>query len=175
MAPTQPESEAPPQDAEQAPPEPLEGQRTGTLEDASDTPLQDSTARPLIPDQPATPPGQPEPLAVAKDIVQFASDKGAADILLMDIRKLSIIADYFIICSGDNERQIRAINQGIRDGVEERWELSPLHRVSPEQEQAGWVLLDYGGVVVHIFSPQMREFYRLERLWSEAATLLRMQ
>ena len=112
---------------------------------------------------------------MAKEIVQLASDKGAADILLMDIRKLSIIADCFIICSGDNERQIRAINQGIRDGVEERWGLAPLHRVSPEQEQAGWVLLDYGSVVVHIFSPQMREFYRLERLWSEAATLLRMQ
>ena len=118
---------------------------------------------------------EPEPLALAKEIVQFASDKGAADVLLMDIRKLSIIADYFIICSGDNERQIRAISRGITDGVDERWGLDPLHRAGTEQEQAGWVLLDYGGVVVHIFSPQMREFYRLERLWSEAATLLRMQ
>jgi ribosome-associated protein len=169
MAPTRPESEAPPQGAP-------DGEPPGdSLEEiVLDSPEAGDT-RPLIPDQPATPPGQPEPLAVAKDIVQFASDKGAADILLIDIRKLSIIADYFIICSGDNERQIRAINQGIRDGVEERWGLSPLHRVSPEQEQAGWVLLDYGGVVVHVFSPQMREFYRLERLWSEAATLLRMQ
>jgi ribosome-associated protein len=165
MAPTRPESEAPPQGAPSG----------DTLEETDQDSPEASGARPLIPDQPATPPGQPEPLAVAKDIVQFASDKGAADILLMDIRKLSIIADYFIICSGDNERQIRAINQGIRDGVEERWGLSPLHRVNPEQEQAGWVLLDYGGVVVHVFSPQMREFYRLERLWSEAATLLRMQ
>jgi ribosome-associated protein len=118
---------------------------------------------------------EPEPLALAKEIVQFASDKGAADVLLMDIRKLYIIADYFIICSGDNERQIRAISRGITDGVDERWGLDPLHRAGTEQEQAGWVLLDYGGVVVHIFSPQMREFYRLERLWSEAATLLRMQ
>lgn len=175
MAPPRPESEAPSQDAEQTPPEAPAGPYAGPLEGATDDPLQNSIARPLIPDQPATPPGQPEPLTVAKEIVQLASDKGAADILLMDIRKLSIIADCFIICSGDNERQIRAINQGIRDGVEERWGLAPLHRVSPEQEQAGWVLLDYGSVVVHIFSPQMREFYRLERLWSEAATLLRMQ
>lgn len=118
---------------------------------------------------------EPDPLALAKDVVQFASDKGGADILLMDIRKLSIIADYFVICSGDNERQIRAISRGIQDGIEEQRGLSPRHRGRSQGEQAGWVLLDYGGVVVHVFSPQMREFYRLERLWSEAATLLRMQ
>src|SRR5919202_3890258 len=119
---------------------------------------------------PATTAGEePDPLLLAKDIVQFASDKGAADILLMDIRKLSIIADYFIICSGDNERQIRAINRGITEGIAERWGLDPLNRrPGGEQEQAGWVILDYGSVIVHIFSPQMREFYRLERLWNEA-------
>ncbi|MBI3970369.1 MAG: ribosome silencing factor [Chloroflexi bacterium] len=118
---------------------------------------------------------EPEPLALAKDIVQIASDRGASDILLMDIRKLSIIADYFAICSGENERQIRAIHRGIRDGVDERYGLAPMHRAGPEQDQGGWVVLDYGGVIVHIFSPQMREYYHLERLWSEAATLLRMQ
>jgi ribosome-associated protein len=119
---------------------------------------------------------EPDPLDVAREIVRLASDKGAADILLMDIRKLSIIADYFVICSGDNERQIRAINRGITEGVDERWDFHPLNRrPGVEAEQAGWVVLDYGSVIVHIFSPQMREFYRLERLWSEAATLLRMQ
>ena len=118
----------------------------------------------------------PNPLSVAKEVVTLASDKGAADVLLMDIRKQSIIADYFVICSGDNVRQIRAISRGIRDGLDERWGLDPLNRPGgQEQEEAGWVVLDYGGVVVHIFSPQMREYYRLERLWSEAATLLRMQ
>ncbi len=119
--------------------------------------------------------GSPEPLAIAKEIVTLASDKGAADVLLMDIRKQSIIADYFIICSGDNERQIRAISRGIQDGVDAQWGLDPINRVTADAEESGWVVLDYGGVVVHIFSPQMREFYRLERLWSEAATLLRMQ
>ena len=119
---------------------------------------------------------EPDPLDVAREIVRLASDKGAADILLMDIRKLSIIADYFVICSGDNERQIRAINRGIAEGIDERWGLEPLRRrPGVEQEQAGWVILDYGSVIVHIFSPQMRDFYRLERLWNEAATLLRMQ
>ena len=123
----------------------------------------------------AGPAAEPEPLDLAKEVVQQASDKGAADVLLMDIRKLSIIADYFVICSGDNERQIRAISRGISEGVDDQWGLAPLHRAGTDQEQAGWVLLDYGSVVVHIFSPQLREFYRLERLWSEAATLLRMQ
>ncbi len=119
---------------------------------------------------------EPDPLDLAREIVRLASDRGAADILLMDIRKMSIIADYFVICSGDNERQIRAINRAIAEGVDERWGLDPLNRrPSVEQEQAGWVILDYGSVIVHIFSPQTRDFYRLERLWSEAATLLRMQ
>ena len=119
---------------------------------------------------------EPDPLDVAREIVGIASDKGAADILLMDIRKMSIIADYFVICSADNERQIRAINRGITEGLDEKWGLNLLNqRPGAEQEQAGWVVLDYGGVIVHIFSPQMREHYRLERLWSEAATLLRMQ
>ena len=117
----------------------------------------------------------PDPLTVAKEVVTLASDKGAADILLMDIRKQSIIADYFVICSGDNERQIRAIVRGIRDGIDEQFRLDPMNRTNQAQETSGWVVLDYGGVVVHVFSPQMREFYRLERLWSEAATLLRMQ
>jgi ribosome-associated protein len=117
----------------------------------------------------------PTALAVAKEIVTIASDKGAADVLLMDIRKQSIIADYFVIMSGDNDRQIRAITRGILDGLDERWGLDPAHKVNQAQEESGWVVIDFGGVVVHIFSPQMREFYRLERLWSEAATLLRMQ
>lgn len=146
-------------------------------------PLTDDTSQTL--DPPATagqrrlravrPSAANEPLTVAKEVVTLASDKGAADILLMDIRKQSIIADYFVICSGDNERQIRAIVRGIKDGIDEQFHLDPLNRSDQSQEGSGWVVLDYGGVVVHVFSPQMREFYRLERLWSEAATLLRMQ
>jgi ribosome-associated protein len=116
-----------------------------------------------------------EPLALGREIVQLASDKGAADILLMDLRKMSIIADCFVICSGDNERQIRAISRGIQDGVAEKYGLDIINRTGADAEQGGWVLLDYGSVIVHIFSPQMRDFYRLERLWSDAATLLRMQ
>jgi ribosome-associated protein len=144
------------------------------LPEESVTPLAGAAAPRLRAVRPAAS-EQPDPLSVAKEVVTLASDKGAADILLMDIRKQSIIADFFVICSGDNERQIRAIVRGIRDGLDETFRLDPLNRTTQNQESSGWVVLDYGGVVVHVFSPQMREFYRLERLWSEAATLLRMQ
>ncbi|MDQ3702594.1 MAG: RsfS/YbeB/iojap family protein, partial [Chloroflexota bacterium] len=87
---------------------------------------------------------EPDPLALAKDVVQFASDKSGADILLMDIRKLSIIADYFVICSGDNDRQIRAIVRGIKDGIDEQFRLDPMNRTNQAQETSGWVVLDYG-------------------------------
>src|ERR687886_2470711 len=92
----------------------------------------ESNVRPLRPASPTS----PDPLDVAKEIVQLASDKGAADVLLMDIRRLSIIADYFVICSGDNERQIRAISRGITEGVDERWGLDPLHSSGTDHERA---------------------------------------
>lgn len=116
-----------------------------------------------------------EALSLAREVVGAASDKGATDIVLMDIRKLSIVADYFVICTGDNERQLRAIARAILDVADEHFGADPLHKPSSDAEASGWVLIDFGPVVVHVFSPAMRDFYRLERLWSEAATLLQMQ
>ena len=116
-----------------------------------------------------------EALSLAREVVGAASDKGATDIVLMDIRKLSIVADYFVICTGDNERQLRAISRAILDVADEHFSADPLHKPSSDAEASGWVLIDFGPVVVHVFSPAMRDFYRLERLWSEAATLLQMQ
>ena len=116
-----------------------------------------------------------EALNLAREVVGAASDKGATDIVLMDIRKLSIVADYFVICTGDNERQLRAIARAILDTADEHFGADPMHKPSSDAEASGWVLIDFGPVVVHVFSPAMRDFYRLERLWSEAATLLQMQ
>lgn len=113
-----------------------------------------------------------ETLDLARKMVDLISDKKGTDILLLDIRPVSFLADYFIICSGDSDRQIKAI---VEELVEK---LKPLnaHPLNIEGlPDSGWVLLDYGAVVVHVFAPETRAYYQLEKLWSGAKTVLRMQ
>jgi ribosome-associated protein len=105
-------------------------------------------------------------------VVDAASDKKASDVLLLDIRELSVIADYFVICTGSNPRQIAAIASSVED------KLSDEHIATRGREgnaDTGWVLIDCGDVIVHIFGPMEREFYRLERLWSGAPTVVYLQ
>ncbi|MGQ9625545.1 MAG: ribosome silencing factor [Anaerolineae bacterium] len=113
-----------------------------------------------------------ETLELARTIVDLISDKKGTDIILLDIRPVSFLADYFIICNGDSDRQIKAI---VEELVEKLKALNthPLHIEG--LPDSGWVLLDYGAVVVHVFAPDTRSYYQLERLWSGAKTLLRMQ
>lgn len=109
---------------------------------------------------------------VARAAVDIASDKKADDIVLLDIRDMTTIADYFIICTGNNPRQIQA----IADTLDE--ELGKLGNKVLYREgvaDTGWVLLDFGDVIVHIFGQKEREYYRLERLWSEAKTVVYLQ
>lgn len=113
-----------------------------------------------------------EPVDVAKTIVDVAADKKASDVTLIDIRELSVLADYFVICTGANRRQIQAIASAIDDKMTE---LHVNTRGREGNAEGGWVLLDYGDVIVHIFGPMEREFYRLERLWSEAPTVVYLQ
>lgn len=108
----------------------------------------------------------------AKAAADIASDKKASDVLLLDIRDVSVIADYFVICSGNNSRQIQAIADTIDEDLGKQGAIL-LHREG--NADSGWVLLDFGGVIVHIFGPQEREYYRLERLWSEAKTVVYLQ
>ena len=114
-----------------------------------------------------------EALDLAKRIVELAEDKQAADIVLLDIRPISVVADYFVICSGSSERQLTALTRDITDTVKKEEQLVPLHREG--DASSGWVLLDYGDVVVHVFSPAEREYYRLEELWNAALPLVRIQ
>jgi ribosome-associated protein len=109
---------------------------------------------------------------VAKLVVEAASDKKAGDVVMLDIRELSVIADYFVICTGSNPRQIQAIASGVEDSLDEARVKTRAREGSPE---AGWVLLDCGDVIVHIFGPMEREYYRLERLWSGAPTVVYLQ
>jgi ribosome-associated protein len=110
--------------------------------------------------------------ALAKAAVDIASDKKAFDILLLDIRDVSVIADYFVICSGNNYRQLQAIADAIDEELGKQGAIL-LHKEGTAD--TGWVLLDFGDIIIHIFGPQEREYYRLERLWSEAKTVVYLQ
>jgi len=109
---------------------------------------------------------------LARRIVDLASDKKAADIVLLDIHGLTTLADYFVICSGQSERQLGAIADGIVEGLRDEG-VRPIGREGTAN--AHWLLLDYGGVIAHIMAPPERDFYQLEKLWSEAPLLLRLQ
>ena len=109
---------------------------------------------------------------VARAAVDIASDKKASDVLLLDIREVTTIADYFVICSGNNPRQIQAIADSLEEELEKQG-VKALHREGIAE--AGWVLLDFGDVIIHIFGTKEREYYRLERLWSEAKTVVYLQ
>ncbi len=109
---------------------------------------------------------------MARAVVDIASDKKASDILLLDIREVTTIADYFVICSGNNTRQIQAIAESIDEELGKQG-ARLLHREgNPEN---GWILLDFGDVIVHIFGAKEREYYRLESLWSGAKTVVYLQ
>jgi ribosome-associated protein len=104
--------------------------------------------------------------------VEIASDKQATNIILLDVRDICSFADYFVICTGDNQRQIRSILDDIelslkREGV-------PVNHREGAVD-SGWLLLDYGDVIVHIFSPEEREYYDLDGLWSQAKPVVRIQ
>ncbi len=110
--------------------------------------------------------------ALARKIVDIASDKQAVDVVMLDLHDVSLIADYFVICNGTSERQIKSISDGVVDTLAKDEKLKP--RRTEGVPDSGWVLLDYGGVVVHIFSQEMRDFYRLEKIWSMAVPVLRI-
>ena len=93
------------------------------------------------------------------------------DVLLLDIRPVSVIADYFVICSSASERQIQAISEEILAKLREVG-VDPLH--AEGTAASGWVLMDYGVVIVHIFLPQVRRYYNLEQLWKDARTVVRI-
>lgn len=113
-----------------------------------------------------------EPTELAHKIVDIASDKQASDVVLLDLRKVTVIADYFVICNGTTERQIDAVTDAIQETLRKNDRLIPLHVEGTAD--SGWILLDYGGVIVHVFSPSEREYYKLERIWADAVVVLRM-
>jgi ribosome-associated protein len=104
--------------------------------------------------------------------VDLAADKKASDIVLLELRELTTLTDYFIICSGGSERQLQGIADGIVEGLKHDGGTLPIGREGGPS--AHWVLLDYGSVIIHVMAQPEREFYALEKLWSEAPLLLRV-
>ncbi len=99
-------------------------------------------------------------------IAGYAADKKAIDVVELDLRGVLGYTDYFLVCSGNTGRQAKAIHDGILEGLKREHDTLP--RRVEGSAQAGWILMDYLDVVVHIFTPETREFYRLEQLWGEA-------
>ena len=113
-----------------------------------------------------------ESAEMAKKAIGAAIDKQASDILMLDIKPVSDVADYFVICSAESERQIQAICDEI-DAVLSKEGIKIYRREGTPG--AGWVLLDYSQVVVHVFAPPSRKFYDLDTLWRKAITVVRVQ
>ncbi|MGN8688404.1 ribosome silencing factor [Atopobiaceae bacterium HCP3S3_F7] len=106
------------------------------------------------------------PLELAKVAAIAADEKKAQDIVLLDLTELSDVCDYFLIASAGNAHLMDAVVDGIEERVWKNAQVKPLAREG--QNGTRWVLLDYGSLVVHVFDPEVREYYRLERLWGEA-------
>ena len=104
--------------------------------------------------------------------MEVASDKQASNIVLLDARGVCSFADYFVICAGDTERQIRTIYDEIELTLKKEGVLPHHHEGTID---SGWLLLDYGDVIVHIFGTLEREYYQLDELWSSAKPVLRIQ
>ncbi|HEU5088727.1 MAG TPA: ribosome silencing factor [Roseiflexaceae bacterium] len=111
-------------------------------------------------------------MALGRVAVAAAEDKQASEIVLLDLRQFSSVADYFVVCTGESGRQLKAIQEAIDERISH--EFGREARVEGTAD-TGWVLLDYGDVVVHIFSPALRDYYRIERLWSKATPVVVVQ
>lgn len=109
---------------------------------------------------------------LALAIADIISETPAADTRVLDVQGISPFTDFFVICSGENERQLRAISRTLTEDLAKRG-------VRTERSEgsaiAGWMILDFGDTIVHIFSVEQREYYRLEDLWANAPTVLAIQ
>lgn len=111
-------------------------------------------------------------MELARTIVNALEEKKGEDILLLDIEKIASFTSYFVICTGTSERMLAALADAINEKTKDRFNKKGRLEGSPG---GGWMVLDFGSVVVHLFSPEVRDYYRLEELWSEGKVLLRVQ
>ena len=112
--------------------------------------------------------GRPEADDLEKLMIAAAaaSERKALDMVAIDIRKIASFAEYFLVCSGTSTRQVQAIADEVMEKLREARDARPLH--TEGYETATWILLDYGDLIVHVFTEESRQFYQLERLWRDA-------
>jgi ribosome-associated protein len=113
----------------------------------------------------------PEAAELAHRVVEIASDKKGSDIVMLRTAELTTMADFFVICSGRSDRQVQALAGAIVEELR-REGIRPIG--TEGTRSARWVLLDYGSVIVHVFAPEERDYYGLERLWGKAAQVVRV-
>lgn len=114
-----------------------------------------------------------ETIDLARAIVNLIEEMKGEDIVLLDLREVTLIADFFVLCNGLSDRQLKAIVEHIHTDLKNEHGLLP-HHVEGEASD-GWVLMDYSSVVVHVFAEEKRHYYDLEGAWREATILLRIQ
>ncbi|MEW6404738.1 MAG: ribosome silencing factor [Chloroflexota bacterium] len=111
-------------------------------------------------------------MELAREIVNALEDKKGEEIVLIDLQKIVSFTDYFVVCTGTSDRMLDALADAVLEDMRKK------HRKKGKKEglaRDGWLVVDFGDVVVHLFSPDQREFYRLEELWSEGKVLVRLQ
>jgi len=106
---------------------------------------------------------------IARRIADLLDDKKGVEITALDVRGLANFADYFVFCSGRSDRQTKALHDAVREGMKADPGLLPVHTEGERERR--WILLDYGDVIAHIMIPEVRDYYRLEQLWSDAPQL----
>jgi len=111
-------------------------------------------------------------LEKARRVVDVAADKQATDIVMLDLREVTLLADFFVICTATTERQLRAVVQAVE---EELSKVGEQPRQSEGTVESGWVLLDLGDVIVHVFAPAERRYYALDEFWSRAKRVVQIQ
>jgi len=111
-------------------------------------------------------------LELSRSIVDVIEEKKGEDIVLLDIQGLASFADYFVICSGGSNRTLQSLADAAVELIHKKFKLPARIEGLP---QDGWVLVDFGDVILHVFSPDRRDYYRIEELWSQGKVLLRLQ
>ena len=109
---------------------------------------------------------------ITHTIINSLEEKKGEDILLLDIQKISSFTDYFVICTGTSDRMLDALAEAVTEAIRKKHQKKGRVEGSPQE---GWTVIDYGDVVVHLFSPDQRDYYRLEELWNQGKVLLHVQ